>query len=73
MAMPKKSKPTLKEMMAIMGKMMMHLESLKADIVANARVVDEYIQFHGDKDGFMEYLKDKLGIDDKDKEETEEK
>ena len=31
MAIKKKSKPTLKEMMAIMGKMMIHVETLKAD------------------------------------------
>ena len=31
MAIKKKSKPTLKEMMAIMGKMMIHIETLKAD------------------------------------------
>jgi hemerythrin superfamily protein len=74
MAMPRKNnKPTLKEVMAIMGKMMIHLETLKADIVNNARVVDEYIQFQGDKDGFMQYLKDKLDIDDKDNKKTKDK
>tara|TARA_R110002020_G_scaffold127968_6_gene286924 strand:+ start:2488 stop:2709 length:222 start_codon:yes stop_codon:yes gene_type:complete len=72
MAIKKKSKPTLKEMMAIMGKMMIHVETLKADITNNARVVDEYIQFNEDKEDFVQYLKDKLDIDDKDKKETEE-
>ena len=38
--MPRKNnKPTLKEVMAIMGKMMIHLESLKSEITNNARVV----------------------------------
>ena len=72
MAIKKKSKPTLKELMSICGKIMMHQDALRSEITNNARVVDEYIQYKEDKDGFIEYLKTKLEIDDKDKEKAEE-
>ena len=71
MAIKKKSKPTLKEVMGTVGMLMMRINKLEADIANNARVVDEYIQFKDDKDNYIEFLKEKLEIDDQDNKEAE--
>jgi len=73
--MNKKKKPTNKEMVGMIGALMVQIEQLKSHVFNGDRALDEYIKMKGDKEDFVKFLeknyKDKE--DDTDKEETEDK
>ena len=55
-----KGKPTRKDMtdaLSFIGKKLQFLEQLA---VANENILDAYIKFKGDKDGFLKYLEEKF-------------
>jgi|TARA_X000001382_G_scaffold123006_2_gene106413 hypothetical protein len=75
MAIPKKKKPTLKEVLGNMGNLLMQIEQLRMHVFNGDRALDEYMKMKGDKDEFQKYLAEKYKPeeDDKDNEETKEK
>jgi len=76
MAIPKKKKPTLKEVLGNMGNLLMQIEQLRMHVFNGDRALDEYMKMKGDKDAFVKYLEENYKEpekDDKDIKEAEDK
>ena len=69
----KKDKPTLKEVVRLVGTLAVQIEQLKMQIWNGDRALDLYLEMKGDKEDFKKFLEEKFPIDDKDSKKTEEK
>ena len=69
----KKNKPTLKEVVGLIGILANQVEQLKMQIWNGDRALDLYLEMKGDKEDFKKFLEEKFPIDDKDSKKTEEK
>ncbi len=69
----KKNKPTLKEVVGLIGILANQVEQLKMQIWNGDRALDLYLEMKGDKEDFKKFLEEKFPIDDKDNKKTEEK
>jgi hypothetical protein len=69
----KKDKPTLKEVVRLVGTLAVQIEQLKMQIWNGDRALDLYLEMKGDKEDFKKFLEEKFPIDDKDNKKTEEK
>jgi hypothetical protein len=69
----KKDKPTLKEVIRLVGTLAVQIEQLKMQIWNGDRALDLYLEMKGDKEDFKKFLEKKFPIDDKDNKKTEEK
>lgn len=69
----KKDKPTLKEVVRLVGTLAVQIEQLKMQIWNGDRALDLYLEMKGDKEDFKKFLEKKFPIDDKDNKKTEEK
>jgi hypothetical protein len=76
MPLPKKKKPTLKEILGNMGNLLVQIEQLRMHVFNGDRALDEYMKMKGEKEEFQKYLEEKYKEpeeDDKDNKETEDK
>ena len=69
----KSNKPTMKDLIRMIGQMAIDLKILSTQIINSDRVLSEYIEMKDDTDKFLKFLKDKMNIDDQDNKETKEK
>ena len=69
----KKDKPTLKEVVRLVGTLAVQIEQLKMQIWNGDRALDLYLEMKGDKEDFKKFLEKKFPIDHKDNKKTEEK
>jgi len=69
----KKDKPTLKEVIRLVGTLAVQIEQLKMQIWNGDRALDLYLEMKGDKEDFKKFLEKKFPIDDKNNKKTEEK
>ena len=69
----KKDKPTLKEVVRLVGTLAVQIEQLKMQIWNGDRALDLYLEMKGDKEDFKKFLEEKFPVDDKDSKKTEEK
>ena len=70
MVKPKK-KLTNKEMLATIQSLAMEIGQLRQHIMTGDMLIDDYITFKEDSEGFKEYLKEKYEPKKEDEEETE--
>lgn len=68
----KKDKPTLKEVIRLVGTLAVQIEQLKMQIWNGDRALDLYLEMKGDKEDFKKFLEEKFPLDDKDSKKTEE-
>lgn len=68
-----KQKLTNKEITNIMTNLAMRVEQVVQMVINADRLLNEYIEFSGDKEKFTEFLKEKLEQYDNDTEKTEDK
>ena len=75
MAIPKKSKPGIKQVVKDLGNVVFQLEQLRMHVFNGDRALDEYMKMKDDKEDFQKYLEEKYKPeeDDKDNKETEDK
>ena len=68
-----KEKLTNKEMTGVMTQLAMRLEQVTQMVIIVDRLLNEYMDYMENKEEFAAYLKEKLELDDKDTEKTEDK
>ncbi len=68
-----KQKLTNKEMTNIMTNVAMRVEQVVQMVINADRLLNEYIEFSGDKDKFTAFLQEKLQKHDNDTEKTKDK
>jgi hypothetical protein len=68
-----KEKLTNKEMTGVMTQLAMRLEQVTQMVINVDRLLNEYMDYMENKEEFAAYLKEKLELDDKDTEKTEDK
>ena len=75
MAIPKKSKPGIKQVVKDLGNVVFQLEQLRMHVFNGDRALDEYMKMKDDKEDFQKYLEEKYKPeeDDKDNKETKDK
>tara|TARA_R100000664_G_C2754828_1_gene142474 strand:- start:1729 stop:1971 length:243 start_codon:yes stop_codon:yes gene_type:complete len=70
----KKNKPTLKELIKVLGMVSIQLEQLQQHVFKGDQALDEYMKMQGTKDKFIKYLEDNFKEkNDQDKQEAEDK
>jgi|TARA_R110000751_G_scaffold163673_1_gene269887 hypothetical protein len=69
----KESKPTLKDVLGVVGRLAQQVEALQLSLINSDKALNEYIEYNKDIDNFMDYLKNKYKLDDKDTKKTEDK
>ena len=73
MPIPKKKKPTLKEVLGNLGSLLMQVEQLRMHVFNGDRALDEYMKMKNDKEDFQKYLEEKYKDDDTDNKKTKDK
>lgn len=68
-----KEKLTNKEMTGVMTQLAMRLEQVTQMVINVDRLLNEYMDYMENKEEFAAYLKEKLELDDRDTEKTEDK
>lgn len=68
-----KEKLTNKEMTGVMTQLAMRLEQVTQMVINVDRLLNEYMDYMKNKEEFAAYLKEKLELDDRDTEKTEDK
>ena len=73
MAISKKNKPSLKEIVRLIGTLAVQIEQLKMQVWNGDRALDLYLEMKEDKEKFKKFLEKKYPLDDKDSKKTEDK
>ncbi len=73
MAINKKNKPSLKEIVRLIGTLAVQIEQLKMQVWNGDRALDLYLEMKEDKEKFKKFLEKKYPLDDTDSKKTEDK